>query len=156
MCLNSDWTPQAWWSPMGLHRHVGLRWGMSVSDGAYWSQMKHVEVSDNNNIFVNSQSSLTGQYKKCVQTTVRFQVYSVVYVDQFLFKPTLLGVFYYKSFQGSALSFWFLLKIATISFMYCVVQLRILCVLCFWDRVVQVYQAYIYSSAQYTYCVPGL
>ena len=43
MYLNSDWTPQACVSLMGLHRHVGLRW---VSDQACWSLMKHVEVSD--------------------------------------------------------------------------------------------------------------
>ena len=32
MCFNSDWTLQACRSPMGLNRHVSLRWGMSVSD----------------------------------------------------------------------------------------------------------------------------
>ena len=42
MCLNSDWTPQACWSPMGLHRHVGLRWGLLVSDGVCQSPMGHV------------------------------------------------------------------------------------------------------------------
>ena len=35
MFLNSECTLQACWSPMGLHRHVGLRWGMLVSDGAF-------------------------------------------------------------------------------------------------------------------------
>ena len=39
MCLNSDWTPQACQSQMGLHRHVGLRWGMLNSD---WSLIRHV------------------------------------------------------------------------------------------------------------------
>ena len=39
MCLNSDWTPQACWSPMGLHRHFGLRW---VSDQACRSPMGRV------------------------------------------------------------------------------------------------------------------
>ena len=33
------------------NKHVGPRWGMSVLDGY---QMKHVEDSDNNNIFMNS------------------------------------------------------------------------------------------------------
>ena len=37
ICLNSDW------SPMGLYKHVGLLW---VSDQAYLSPVKHVEVSD--------------------------------------------------------------------------------------------------------------
>ena len=38
-------------------RHVGLRLGMSVSDKAFWSPIRHVTqwVSDNNNIFVNSK-----------------------------------------------------------------------------------------------------
>ena len=68
MCLISEWTPQAYRSPMGVHRHVGLRWGISVSDQVCQSPMKHVEisdgspirhigvryVSDDNNIFVNS------------------------------------------------------------------------------------------------------
>ena len=39
---NSDWTPLVWRSPMGLHRHVGHRWGISVSDGTWWSPMGHV------------------------------------------------------------------------------------------------------------------
>ena len=34
MCLNSDWSLHSCWSPMGLHRHVGLRSGMSISDGS--------------------------------------------------------------------------------------------------------------------------
>ena len=42
MCLNSDWTPQVCWSPMGLQMHVGLRWGMSVFDGACRSPMEQV------------------------------------------------------------------------------------------------------------------
>ena len=33
MCLDSDWTKQAFRSPMGLHRHAGFQWGISVSDG---------------------------------------------------------------------------------------------------------------------------
>ena len=39
MCLNSDWTPQACWSLMSLHRHFRLQWGMLVSDGACLSPM---------------------------------------------------------------------------------------------------------------------
>ena len=46
MCFNSDWTPQACWSFMGLHRNVILRKGMSVSD---------------NNIFVNSKYCLDSE-----------------------------------------------------------------------------------------------
>ena len=60
MCLNSDWAPQACQSP------VGLQWGMSISDR---SSIRHVglrwvsdrsptglrQVSENNNIFVNSR-----------------------------------------------------------------------------------------------------
>ena len=42
MGMNSDWTPQTSWSPMGLHRHVGFQWGMLVSNGACWSPMGHV------------------------------------------------------------------------------------------------------------------
>ena len=43
MYLNSVWTPQVCWSPMGIHTrgstmvHIGLQWGKSVSDGAGWS-----------------------------------------------------------------------------------------------------------------------
>ena len=46
MCLNSDWTPKACRSPMGLHRHVSLQLSMSIYDQACRSPMKHVEVSD--------------------------------------------------------------------------------------------------------------
>ena len=52
MCLNFDLTPQACQSPMGLHRHVSLRWDMSVSDGSPISDeasqfpVKHVRVFD--------------------------------------------------------------------------------------------------------------
>ena len=42
MCQNSDWTSKTCWSPMVLHCHFGLQWGMSVSDGACWSPMGHV------------------------------------------------------------------------------------------------------------------
>ena len=42
MCLNSDRTPQACWSPMVIHRHFGFQWEMSVSDGTCRSQMGHV------------------------------------------------------------------------------------------------------------------
>ena len=35
MRLNSDLTPQACWFPIGLQRHVGLRW-------EYWSLIRHV------------------------------------------------------------------------------------------------------------------
>ena len=40
--LDSDWTPQACWSSMGLHKHDDLRWGMSVSDGVCRSPMECV------------------------------------------------------------------------------------------------------------------
>ena len=29
MCLNFDWTMQAFWFLMGFNKQVGLRWGMS-------------------------------------------------------------------------------------------------------------------------------
>ena len=50
----SNGSPQACRFPMG---HVGIQWGMLVSNGACWSPMGHIchrGVSDNNNITVNS------------------------------------------------------------------------------------------------------
>ena len=57
MCLNSDWTPQSCWSPMGLHRHVSLRWGMWVLEGVCRSPTGLSWVSDDNNNFVNSNTA---------------------------------------------------------------------------------------------------
>ena len=45
MRLNYDWTPQACWSPMGLHWHVSLWWGMLVSEN-YVGLRSDMSVSD--------------------------------------------------------------------------------------------------------------
>ena len=44
MRLNSDWTPQVCWPPIGIYRHVSLQWRMLVSDGACLFSMGHVSL----------------------------------------------------------------------------------------------------------------
>ena len=60
MWLNSDWTPQVCRSSMGLNRHVGLRWGMSVFDGACRSSMGHVGLRWGMSVFDGACQSPLG------------------------------------------------------------------------------------------------
>ena len=72
MCLNSDWTLQACWSPMGLHRHVGFQWGMSVSDG---SPKSHVGVRRGRSVSNGSPIRHVGLRWACRSPMKRVEVF---------------------------------------------------------------------------------